>query len=69
MNEIIEQLLQIAGMQEYTKTLVLSDTQARALMNAAYEAGQRDLSHMAWPEDFAKPGFIVAGPCTSKDVS
>lgn len=47
--ETIEQILSIAGKQEYSQTLTLSVQQVQAMLEAAYEAGQRDLSFMAKP--------------------
>lgn len=38
----IEQILQIAGKQEYTQTMTMHLSQVQAMLEAAYEAGQRD---------------------------
>ncbi len=40
--ETIEQLMKIAGKHEYSQTLILSVSQVQTMLEAAYEAGQRD---------------------------
>lgn len=57
--ETIEQLLQIAGKQEYTQTMTMHISQVKAMLEAAYEAGQRDLSYMTKPEPEYKPYNIM----------
>ena len=47
--ETIEQLMKIAGKQEYSQTLILSVSQVQTMLESAYDAGQRDLSFMAKP--------------------
>lgn len=55
--ETIEQLMRIAGFEEKCCVALMAD-QVKAMLEVAYEAGQRDLSFLATPDPHIKTNDV-----------